>query len=183
MMWAIWMCWIYVMANGRKTKKPISAYGIPTGTDDAHAHTWVSYEEAKAAAEKNGYDGVGFIIPEGYFFLDLDHVLLEDPFVQLMLERFHSYAEKSVSGEGLHIYGRCDRGQIPTYMDSKGKDRLAKEFYTKNPNNGMELYIGGVTNRFAVYTGNTVMDEPLCDCTQAVLTTLDKNMRRKPKSS
>ena len=179
----IWVCWNYIVEKGQKKKKPISAYGTPTGTDAAHAHTWVTYEEANAAAEKNGYDGVGFVIPEGYFFLDIDHMALTDPFVQLMLERYHSYAEKSVSGEGLHIYGKCDRGQIPTYTDSKGIVRLAKEFYTKNPNNGMELYIGGITNRFAVYTGNAVMDEPLSECTQAVLTTLDKNMRRKPKSS
>lgn len=179
----IWICWNFAEVKGRRTKKPISAYGTPTGTDAAHAHTWVTYEEANAAAEKNGYDGVGFVIPEGYFFLDIDHMALTDPFVQLMLERYHSYAEKSVSGEGMHIYGKCDRGQIPTYTDSKGTIRLAKEFYTKNPNNGMELYVGGITNRYAVFTGNAVMDEPLCDCTQAVLTTLDKNMRRKPKSS
>ncbi|MCD8328268.1 MAG: phage/plasmid primase, P4 family [Ruminococcus sp.] len=179
----IWICWNFAEVKGRRTKKPISAYGTPTGTDAAHAHTWVTYEEAKAAAARNGYDGVGFVIPEGYFFLDIDHMALTDPFVQLMLERYHSYAEKSVSGEGLHIYGMCDRGQIPTYTDSKGIVRLAKEFYTKNPNNGIELYVGGITNRYAVFTGNTVMDEPLCDCTQAVLTTLDKNMRRKPKSS
>ncbi|MCD7831754.1 MAG: phage/plasmid primase, P4 family [Firmicutes bacterium] len=179
----IWICWNFAEVKGRRTKKPISAYGTPTGTDAAHAHTWVTYEEAKTAAEKNGYDGVGFVIPEGYFFLDIDHMALTDPFVRLMLERYHSYAEKSVSGEGLHIYGKCDRGQIPTYTDSKGTIRLAKEFYTKNPNNGMELYVGGITNRYAVYTGNAVMDDPLCDCTQAVLTTLDKNMRRKPKNS
>ncbi len=176
----IWICWNFAEVKGRRTKKPISAYGTPTGTDAAHAHTWVTYEEAKAAAEKN-YDGVGFVIPEGYFFLDIDHMALTDPFVQLMLERYHSYAEKSVSGEGLHIYGKCDRRQIPTYTDSKGKVRLAKEFYTKNPNNGMELYVGGITNRFAIFTGNAVMDGPLWDCTQAVLTTLDKDMRRKPK--
>lgn len=89
-----------------------------------------------------------------------------------MLERYHSYAEKSVSGEGLYIYGKCDRGQIPTYTDSKGTFRLAKEFYTKNLNNGMELYVGDITNRYAVFTGNAVIDEPLCDYTQAVLTTL-----------
>ncbi len=179
----IWICWNFAEVKGRRTKKPISAYDTPTGTNAAHAHTWVTYEEAKAAAEKNGYGGVGFVIPEGYFFLDIDHMALTDPFVQLMLERYHSYAEKSVSGEGLHIYGKCDRGQIPTYTDSKGTIRLAKEFYTKNPNNGVELYVGGITNRYAVFTGTAVMDEPLCDCTQAVLTTLDKNMRRKPKSS
>lgn len=51
----------------------------------------------------------------------------------------------------------------------------------KNPHNKTELYLGGVTNRFAAYTGNAVNDEPLKECTQALLTTLDKNMRRKQR--
>ena len=51
----------------------------------------------------------------------------------------------------------------------------------KNPHNDTELYLGGITNRFAAYTGNAVNDEPLKECTQALLTTLDKNMRRKQR--
>ncbi|MCD7723958.1 MAG: phage/plasmid primase, P4 family [Clostridiales bacterium] len=177
----IWVCWNYITEKGQKKKKPVSAYGTETGPDAAHAHTWVTYEEAKAAAEKNSFDGISFVIPDGYFFLDIDHRDTADPLAALMLERFHSYAEKSVSGSGIHIYGKCDRGQMPTYVDKDGKVRVVKEFYIKNPHNEMELYIGGTTNRFAVYTGNVIMDEPLSDCTQAVLTTLDKDMRRKPK--
>lgn len=77
----IWICWNFAEVKGHRTKKPISAYGTPTGTDAAHAHTWVTYEEARTAAEKNGHDGVGFVIPERYFFLDIDHMALTDPFV------------------------------------------------------------------------------------------------------
>ena len=51
----------------------------------------------------------------------------------------------------------------------------------KNPNNGIELYIGGLTNRFAVFTGNIAADLPLKDCTTAVLTTLDKDTRKAEK--
>lgn len=53
----------------------------------------------------------------------------------------------------------------------------------KNPHNDLELYIGGITNRFAAYTGNIIEDKPLRECTAAVLTTLDKNMRRKRKNN
>jgi putative DNA primase/helicase len=45
----------------------------------------------------------------------------------------------------------------------------------------MELYIGGITNRFAVYTGNVIENKPLRECSSAILTTLDKDMRRKEK--
>lgn len=67
------------------------------------------------------------------------------------------------------------------YIGIVGKPRLDKQFYMKNPNNGIELYIGGLTNRFAVFTGNAVVDLPLKDCTTAVLTTLDKDMRKAEK--
>lgn len=177
----IWFCWNYETRKGKRTKVPISAYGTPTGTNAPYAGTWVTYDEAVKAAKKHGYNGVGFKIPEGYFFLDIDHKDLSDPYVQQLLERFDSYAEFSVSGGGVHIYGKCDISKIPTYIDQKGKLRLDKAFYMKKPNNETELYFGGITNRFAVYTGNVIRDEPLKECTEALLTTLDKNMRKKQK--
>ena len=125
--------------------------------------------------------GVGFVIPEGLFFLDIDHADINDPRVRTMLSRFDSYAEYSVSGDGLHIYGKVDLNKLPVTQDKCGKLRLDKQFYMKNPNNGIELYIGGLTNRFAAFTGNAVADLPLKDCTTAVLTTLDKDMRKAEK--
>jgi putative DNA primase/helicase len=177
----IWVCWNWGTRKGKKTKVPISAYGTETGTDEPHAHTWVTYDEAVKATKENGYSGVGFVIPEGYFFLDIDGKELDDPYVQLLLKRFDSYAERSVSGTGYHIYGKCDKDKIPTYIDKDGKLRLDRQFYQKNPHNKTELYCGGLTNRFAVYTGDVICDKPLKDCTDALLTTLDKDMRRKPK--
>lgn len=177
----IWFCWNYETRNGKRTKVPVSAYGTSTGTNAPYAHTWVTYDEAVKAAKEHGDDGVGFKIPEGYFFLDIDHKDLLDPLVQTLLERFDSYTEYSVSGGGVHIYGKCDISRIPTYMDEKGKLRLDKAFYQKNPNNKTELYCGGITNRFAVFTGNVIRDVPLKECTDALLTTLDKNMRRAQK--
>ena len=177
----IWFCWCYETRNSKRTKVPISAYGTPTGTNAPYAHTWVTHSDAVESVKEHGYDGVGFKIPEGYFFLDIDHRDLSDPYVQLLLERFGSYTEYSVSGGGVHIYGKCDISRIPTYMDGKGKRRLDKAFYMKNPHNQTELYCGGITNRFAVYTGNVIRDVPLEECTDALLITLDKNMRKKEK--
>ena len=177
----VWLCWNYETRKGKRTKVPISASDIATGTNSEYAHTWVTYDEAIKATDKHGYNGVGFKIPQGYFFLDIDHKELTDPFVQLMLERFNSYAEYSVSGGGIHIYGKCDIDRVPTYLNKDGKLRLDKAFYMKNPHNGTELYCGGITNRFAVYTGNVIRDVPLKECTDALLVTLDKDMRRKQK--
>lgn len=180
----IWFLWRWgVGKNGNPTKNPFAANGGSTGTDDAHSNTWVTYDEAVAAADKFHAAGVGFKIPEGYFFLDIDHRELSDPLVQTLLARFDSYSERSISGGGIHIYGKCDLTKLPTYIDKKGKVRLDKQFYQKNSTTDLELYVGGITNRFAVYTGNIIEDKPLRECTSAVLTTLDKNMRRKEKTN
>lgn len=58
---------------------------------------------------------------------------------------------------------------------------LFGEFYQKNSAIGVELYIGSVTNRFATFTGNVINDGPLSEGTEAVLATLDEDMRRTDK--
>jgi len=150
----IWVLWHMDVRGGKQTKVPFAAGGGATGTNEAYRNTWVTYDEAVAASKSYPGSGVGFIIPEGYFFLDIDHRDLRDALVQLLMERFNSYTERSNSGNGLHIYGKItDLSILPIITDSNGKKKLDKAFYTKNPNNQVELYIGGLTNRFAVYTG------------------------------
>ena len=177
----VWICWNFRTRasekDGKCTKVPCAASGNKTGTNDEYRDTWVTFDEAKAAAAEKHYSGVGFVIPEGYFFLDIDHKPLDDPYVVKMLERFGSYAEKSVSGEGIHIYGKCDFSKVPTEKKDD-KLKLNRKYYTKNPNNGTELYIGGLTNRFAVFTEDVVQNESLKECTNAILVTLNKDMLR-----
>lgn len=176
----IWVCWHYEKRKDKQTKVPITASGIHTGTDDSHSGDWMTYQEAREAAEKNGYNGVGFVIPKGFFFLDADDKQLDDPFIKLLLERFQSYTEWSVSGTGIHIYGQCDLSKLPVSKTKDGKLKIdSARYYVKNPNNQLELYIGGLTNRFAVFTGNVIADKPLAVCTEALRTTFNKDMRKK----
>ncbi len=180
----VWFLWRWdTNENGKPTKVPFAASGGATGTDENWRHTWITYDEAVAAADIKHAAGLGFKIPENYFFLDIDHRELSDPLAQTLLTRFDSYTERSVSGSGIHIYGKCDFTKLPTYIDKKGKVRLDNQFYQKNSNIDLELYVGGITNRFAAYTGNIIEDKPLRECTAAVLTTLDKNMRKKAKAN
>lgn len=178
----IWVCWNKLEKNGCMTKVPCSASGGKTGTNEEYRATWVPYAEASAAAQKYQHSGVGFVIPEGWFFLDIDHKELDDPLVQDILSRFDTYAEYSQSGAGLHLYGKCDFNRLPTETID-GKRKLVHRYYTKNPGNDMELYIGGLTNRFAVFTGNAVADKPCADCTDAILLTLEQDMRRETQKS
>ena len=166
----IWICWNHTLTRDNKpTKKPLSANGTTTGTNEKYRSTWVSYEEATISAKEHGFNGVGFIIPEGYYFLDIDHRNTEDALTQTLLTRHDTYAERSVSKSGFHIYGKCNTLRLPI---TNGK--LDKKYYTKNPHNHLELYIGGATNRFAVFTSDVIYDKPVRESTSAILTTLEK---------
>jgi primase-polymerase (primpol)-like protein len=154
----IWMLWRWeTKPDGKRTKVPMSVSGGPCGTDEKWHSSWATYDEAVAAKEKiSNAAGIGFKIPEGFYFIDIDDREFTDPLVQTIFSRHDSYAEYSVSGTGIHQYGKCDFTKVPTYTDKNGKLCLDRQFYQKNPNNKMELYIGGITNRFAVYTGNVI---------------------------
>ena len=148
----IWMLWEWAAGkDGKMTKKPFAANGRACGTDEKFSGRWVTYAEAVEAMKKfpGRAAGVGFKIPGGYFFLDVDDKALEDPYVQMLLRRFASHAETSVSGNGTHIYGKYDLSQIPTYIkketDKKTgeiKERLCldRQFYMKNPHNDVATH-------------------------------------------
>lgn len=112
------------------------------------------------------------MIPKGYAVVDMDH--LEDENVpQQIGTLIPSYMEVSPSGEGRHIVAKVDTAAIPT---EGGK--LAPSYYVKNPHNHLELYIGGLTNRYMTFTGNSVKDIAVVDCTQGILAFLEKYMKR-----
>ena len=180
----LWFLWSAKPGkNGKVTKVPFAANGGATGTDDAHKGTWVSFDDAESARNQFRASGLGLKIPKGFFLLDIDHKDISDPFAQLMLSRFSSYAEVSRSGKGIHIIGQCDITKLPVHFDDRRKKLvLDSEYYQKRSDIGLELYIGDITNRYGTFTGNTINSLPIADCTQAVLTTLDKEMRKKPKA-
>lgn len=179
----LWLVWNYMPGkNGKMTKVPFSAYGGATGTDEKYKDTLATYDEAYAAMQSCGASGLGFKIPEDMYFLDIDHREMSDPLLQKLLSRHNSYAEYSPSGNGIHILGTCDRGKLPIVYDEKKKrDVLSGEYYQKNPGNGVELYIGSVTNRFATFTGKVISNLPLTERTAAVLATLQEDMKRLEK--
>lgn len=93
MLWFLWSA--KPGRNGKVTKVPFAANGGATGTDDAHKGTWVSFDDAVSARNQFQASGLGLKITKGFFLLDIDHKDISDPFAQLMLSRFSSYAEVS----------------------------------------------------------------------------------------
>lgn len=174
----VWMLWKKQTYGKRTAKVPYAADGSKCGTSEEYQNNWVQYDEAQQARTAQNADGVGFKIPTGMFFLDIDHKDLQDPMVQEILSLYNSYSEFSVSGTGIHIYGLCDVSQLPIVVDKDGTRKLSKEYYTHHPDNGLELYIGELTNRFSAFTGNVILDRPLMDCTAAINYTLSRYMKR-----
>ena len=81
----IWVCWKYVQKDGKSTKKPCGADGGITGVNHAFRASWVTFKEAQKAAEEKSFGGVGFIIPKGMYFLDIDHRDDTDALAQLQI--------------------------------------------------------------------------------------------------
>ena len=180
----IWLLWRKQLRNGKLSKIPFAASGKACGTNDDYKDCWVTYEEAMQAMPRKKADGVGFTIPKGMFFLDIDHAAQNEALLLDVLGRLQSYTELSVSGDGIHVYGLCDVEQLPTWVDPKdGKRKLAQEYYTHHPSNGLEIYIGELTNRFSVFTGDSVGDQPIRDCTEALVDILNLYMKKPVEKS
>lgn len=174
----IWLCWNY---DEEKGKVPKSYKNTATGTNEEYHKTWCTYEETKLAKEKYDFDGIGFVIPEGYFGIDIDKRDFEDEITKDILTLFYNtYAEKSPSGRGLHIIGKVDLTKIPKNVDGT---KLNEKYYQKNPHNKIECYFGGLTNRFFTFTENVIVDKSINDCTEQSLTFLDKYMKKETKET
>lgn len=175
----LWICWKFEdkvdksTGEVRKTKVP---YGAKRriGATRGYYKYWMTYDNAVKAVKEREYEGVGFVIPKGMFFVDIDHHAPSDPFVAERLERFSAtYAELSQSGSGVHIYGLCDFSCIP---NDNGK--WPENYYKKNSNNNVEVYVGGYTDRYAVCTCNSLNGCEFTNCTDALIQTLEKDMVR-----
>lgn len=116
---------------GRLTKKPMSFGGrLINPHDPANHHYDVSYETACwYSSQVPRSNGVGTVIIEGYFLIDLDHACTNgvwSPLAHEILARFpKAYIEVSQSGTGLHIIGRCT---IEPHHNTRG-DGI--EFYSR----------------------------------------------------
>ena len=91
---------------------------------------------------------------------------------EAVMNLMDTYTERSPSGTGWHIIFSCDVSQIPTV-----NGKLDGQFYQKNPHNGLECYLSGLTNRYFTFTeqGN---GKPIEDRTAQVLVFFEKYMFR-----
>ena len=147
-----WVGWSYKTRKGKRTKVPIdprSGEGAKSNDDS----TWTSYEDAMRAAKVYRLDGIGIMLGNGLFGVDLDHVIDPEsgevePMAKWIVEKLGSYAEISPSGEGIHVL--C-YGSLPEGRRRKGK---------------VEMYDGG---RYFTVTGKRYGEwAEVVDCTQRI---------------
>ena len=152
-----WVCWQSVKDEARpgKIKKiPINAR---TGgqAQSNNPDTWCSFEEAVKAAPR--HSGIGFMFANGIFGVDLDGCTnaiadyrngIDDNIVGEFIHSLKSYAEYSISGEGIHIL--C-KGVLPP----GGRRKRNVEMYENA--------------RFFIMTGQACSPyKALRDCTKAI---------------
>lgn len=137
-----WVCWV---GSDKLPKNPATGNNAQSN----NPNTWGTFPQAVKACETFGFDGVGFMFANGYFGVDLDHVLSDTDFVDEFVETLQSYTEISKSGDGIHII--C-KGHLP-----EGRKR----------NGAVEMYQKG---RYFICTGNLYNEKykEVRECTESV---------------
>lgn len=152
-----WVCWQGSPDPSRPGKIRKIPINPKTGgnAQSNNPDTWSSFQDAVAASSK--FSGIGFMFANGIWGVDIDEIE-EDiqsyrsgddkNIVSEFVHSLGSYAEYSVSGNGIHIL--C-QGELP-----KGGRRK------KN----VEMYD---TGRFFICTGNSCSDySEIVDCTKSI---------------
>ncbi|MCX6630818.1 MAG: hypothetical protein NTW28_24645 [Candidatus Solibacter sp.] len=106
-----WVCWAYEERNGKRTKVPFIAGrlfrkdGEPRRASSRDPRTWRTYADAVANAGR--FEGIGFMLGDGFSGIDLDRSLSADrslqPWAERILDALRSYTEVSPSQRGLKL--------------------------------------------------------------------------------
>ena len=136
-----WVCW----SGDKLPKNPMTGGNAMSNNPD----TWSDYDTAVKAVEKYRWNGIGFMLDEPYFGVDLDDCFDNQDFVDEFVEGLQSYTEISQSGRGIHII--C-KGKLPEGARRRGK---------------VEMYC---TGRYFIMTGNVYNAEhtEIRDCTNEI---------------
>lgn len=112
-----WIGWKgFAKAEGKITKKPYTL----DGKYQSSFHEHHSFDQALKSLENGLIDGIGFAMAgAGYICIDLDGEDLSDIPESLLSITNSSYAEKSPSGNGLHIWFK---GKWPGERSKQGKE-------------------------------------------------------------
>ena len=119
---ARWVCW-----GGEKVPVSVLSTSSDThfGIDITKPENWGTFDNAiaaigepcfiKSSGEQFHITGIGFVVGDGWFCVDMDggknHQGKEDVPEEAITDALRimdTYAEKSISDSGYHIFGKCD---------------------------------------------------------------------------
>lgn len=146
-----WVCWRKGTDDkGRVTKIPVNPHNGKNAMSN-NPETWSDMMDAVVASSRYDLAGIGFMLTNGYFGIDLDDVseTMRNEFIHQM----QSYTEVSQSGNGIHIIAK---GKLPDGPRRK---------------NGVEMY---EENRFFVMTGDVIGNYEINEGTERVIPLFDK---------
>jgi putative DNA primase/helicase len=132
-------------ANGKPTKVPYQRGGRYHASATS-SRTWCTFDQARHAFERGGFDGIGFALTDDDPFvgLDLDHVLDMTTgeiagWAHALITQLDSYTERTPGGDGLRVWITADAHiELPTHR------------CTVAPGQNLEVYR---TDRYYTVTG------------------------------
>ena len=181
----VWVNWQYQTVKGRQTKIPKNSKTSGNAMSNK-PETWSNFFTAQSATNTFGYNGIGIMfapLDNGYAVCGIDidaHHREDNELATEVLELFKdTYAETSPSGNGYHVLFVAQLDKLPIV-----NGKLDSKYYYKNPQNELECYISGITNRYFTFTGNQVSTtDKLSDETETLITFLEKYMVRPVKTN
>lgn len=181
----VWVNWQYQTVKGRQTKIPKNSKTSGNAMSNK-PETWSNFFTAQSATNTFGYNGIGIMfapLDNGYAVCGIDidaHHREDNELATEVLELFKdTYAETSPSGNGYHVLFVAQLDKLPIV-----NGKLDSKYYYKNPQNELECYISGITNRYFTFTGNQVsITDKLSDETETLITFLEKYMVRPVKTN
>ena len=165
--------WNLVERNGKKSKLPYTPHCNHGQRELAKSNDISTFAEYELnASNVCDYDGIGLGIFNGFSAIDIDKCIDEEgnlsPMAQDVMNIMDSYTEKSPLGKGLRIVFRTTDQLCQLYDKDK--------YYINKQNNGLEVYISGVTSKFVTLTGNILKPGKLEIRDSQVLEVLNKYM-------
>lgn len=159
-----WVLYSNEDRDGKPTKVPRQCKGTKARSNTSS--TWTNYEDVIDHAQLKQFDGIGFVLGEGYIGIDLDHCYdpdteeFIDPVFGHFIDKIGGYKEFSPSGDGIHIILKCD------LEGSETLKKIKKSFGKNSTKTGFKIFLKGKEsdvalefywkNRFFTMTGNTL---------------------------
>lgn len=104
-----WVGWKLVLNNKKWTKVPVQVCG--RNASSTNPKTWATFAEVLVAYHAGKFDGIGFVLGDGFAGIDLDDVRDRKtgelvPWASDLVTTATTYAEVSPSGTGVKVYGQ-----------------------------------------------------------------------------